>query len=140
MPASAIMPMNAGPEKKTGFLNPPMLCWPILIQQPEPGHHADHHERDGPHDGQRQPVGAGLVHQDDVDGDQSGQHRERKIAEQVDGDVHLAFVPPVERSCRSGTGPRDAAALAKHGSLIQRTGLRLHIDETPLAVPGPGRP
>src|SRR5579885_1832581 len=32
-----------------------------------------------------------------------------------------------------GHGPRDASALAKHGSLIQGTGRRLHIDETPLA-------
>ena len=42
-----------------------------LIQQPESGHHADHHERDGAHDGERQAVGAGLVHEDDVDRDQS---------------------------------------------------------------------
>ena len=37
MPASAIIPMNAGPEKKTGFLKPPIWCGPIWFSSQNPG-------------------------------------------------------------------------------------------------------
>ena len=115
IPASAIMPIMAVAVKNVGLAIAGDRLVGEQVQQPESRHDADHRQRNGHHDDQRNQQRAGLRHQQHADQQQRHAEGQAQVAEHVTVMFHSPS--PAQSTCS------PPAAVARQRVFKSRTAL-----------------